>query len=120
MVRIGKQDARVVLGIAQSTTARHCTKLPHTLAPPPRHTIAPHLPSGTTPQPHPPHTLLQESKGRLAAHPSVVPQLVALLQPGCGEHLQSGVLRLLHNLSFDATLRQQMLAAGLVQQVSHL
>jgi hypothetical protein len=60
---------------------------------------------------------MQESKGRLASHPTVVPQLVALLQPGCGEHLQSGVLRLLHNLSFDTPLRQQMLAAGLVQQV---
>jgi hypothetical protein len=27
------------------------------------------------------------------------------------------VLRLLHNMSFDAALRQQMMAAGLVQQV---
>lgn len=47
----------------------------------------------------------------------MVPQLVNLLQPGCGEQLQCGVLRLLHNLSFDGALRQQMMAAGLVQQV---
>lgn len=44
-----------------------------------------------------PPTAEQESKGRLASHPTVVPQLVALLQPGCGKHLQSGVLWLLHN-----------------------
>jgi hypothetical protein len=42
---------------------------------------------------------------------------VALLQPGCGEQLQCGVLRLLHNLSFDGVLRQQMMGAGLVPQV---
>lgn len=59
----------------------------------------------------------QESKARLASHPSIIPQLVSLLQPGCGEQLQCGVLRLLHNLSFDGALRQQMMAAGLVQQV---
>lgn len=60
----------------------------------------------------------QEGKARLSAQPALVPQLVALLQPGCGEQLQCGVLRLLHNLSFDGVLRQQMMDAGLVQQVS--
>ena len=59
--------------------------------------------------------LLQESKARLSAHPGFIPHLVGLLQPGCGEQLQCGVLRLLHNLSFDAALRQQMMAAGLVR-----
>lgn len=60
---------------------------------------------------------MQESKARLSAQPTVIPQMVALLQPGCGEQLQCGVLRLLHNLSFDGVLRQQMMGAGLVQQV---
>jgi hypothetical protein len=60
---------------------------------------------------------VQEGKARVSAAPGVVPQLVALLQPGCGEQLQCAVLRLLHNLSFDGTLRQQMMGAGLVQQV---
>jgi hypothetical protein len=60
---------------------------------------------------------MQEGKAKLAAHPTIHAHLVALLQPGCGEQLQCGVLRLLHNMSFDAALRQQMMAAGLVQQV---
>lgn len=60
---------------------------------------------------------MQEGKAKLAAHPATQAHLVALLQPGCGEQLQCGVLRLLHNMSFDAALRQQMMAAGLVQQV---
>jgi hypothetical protein len=62
----------------------------------------------------------QENKDRLAAIPGVVPQLVSLLAPGCGEALQTGALRLLHNLSFDGGLRQQMVQAGLVQQVGEL
>jgi hypothetical protein len=59
----------------------------------------------------------QEAKARLSTQPVLIPQLVALLQPGCGEQLQCGVLRLLHNLSFDGVLRQQMMGAGLVPQV---
>lgn len=59
----------------------------------------------------------QESKARVAAQPSVMAQLVGLLQPGCGEQLHSNILRLLHNLSFDLTLRQLMIDGGLVQQV---
>jgi hypothetical protein len=59
----------------------------------------------------------QENKDRLAAIPGVVPQLVSLLAPGCGKALQTAALRLLHNLSFDGGLRQQMVQAGLVQQV---
>jgi hypothetical protein len=60
---------------------------------------------------------VQENKDRLGSIPGVVPQLVSLLAPGCGEALQTASLRLLHNLSFDAGLRQQMVQAGLVQQV---
>jgi hypothetical protein len=37
----------------------------------------------------------KEYKGRLAAVPGVVPQLVSLLTPGCGEALQAAALRLL-------------------------
>jgi len=40
------------------------------------------------------------------------------MRPGCGGALPGVVLRLLHNLSFDAGLRQQMIQAGLVRQVS--
>ncbi|WIA24018.1 hypothetical protein OEZ85_013641 [Tetradesmus obliquus] len=61
-----------------------------------------------------------ENKDRLAAIPGVVPQLVALLAPGCGEALQTASLRLLHNLSFDGGLRQQMVQAGLVPQAVQL
>ncbi|KAF6257067.1 kinesin-associated protein-domain-containing protein [Scenedesmus sp. NREL 46B-D3] len=57
-----------------------------------------------------------EHKERLAGIPGVLPQLVSLLAPGCGEALQTAALRLLHNLSFDRGLRQQMVAAGLVPQ----
>jgi hypothetical protein len=64
--------------------------------------------------------LLQENKDRLASIPGVVPQLVSLLVPGCGEALQTASLRLLHNLSFDGGLRQQMVQAGLVPQVGRL
>jgi hypothetical protein len=65
-------------------------------------------------------SLLQENTDRLASIPGVVPQLVSLLAPGCGEALQTASLRLLHNLSFDGGLRQQMVQAGLVQQVRRL
>uniref|UniRef100_A0A383VI43 Uncharacterized protein n=1 Tax=Tetradesmus obliquus TaxID=3088 RepID=A0A383VI43_TETOB len=61
-----------------------------------------------------------ENKDRLAAIPGMVPQLVALLAPGCGEALQTASLRLLHNLSFDGGLRQQMVQAGLVPQAVQL
>jgi hypothetical protein len=60
---------------------------------------------------------VQENKDRLASLPGLVPQLVGLTRPGCGAALPGVVLRLLHNLSFDAGLRQQMIQAGLVQQV---
>ncbi|WIA44518.1 hypothetical protein OEZ86_007257 [Tetradesmus obliquus] len=63
---------------------------------------------------------MQENKDRLGAIPGVVPQLVALLAPGCGEALQTASLRLLHNLSFDGGLRQQMVQAGLVPQAVQL
>ena len=60
--------------------------------------------------------VMQENKDRLTALANIVPQLLSLLQPGCGEHLQTTALRLLHNLSFDAGLRQQMIQGGLVPQ----
>lgn len=60
--------------------------------------------------------LIQENKDRLASLPNIIPQLLSLTQPGCGEHLQTTTLRLLHNLSFDIGLRQQMIQGGLVPQ----
>eukprot|EP00775_Hariotina_reticulata_P002316 gene2316-2624_t len=61
-----------------------------------------------------------ENKDRLASLPGLVPQLVGLTRQGCGSTLPGVVLRLLHNLSFDAGLRQQMIQAGLVQQAVQL
>lgn len=62
--------------------------------------------------------VLQENKDKVASLPGVVPQLLRLVQPGSGEALQLAVLRLLHNLSFDTGLRQQMVQGGLVPQVT--
>jgi hypothetical protein len=71
-------------------------------------------------------TAPQEAQARLGAPQSpspsgsgggLIPRLLALLQPGCGDALACGLLGLLHSLSFDAELRGQMVAGGLVQQV---
>ena len=57
----------------------------------------------------------QENKQRLA-EAGVVGRVAALVPVG-DEALQVAVLRLLHNLSFDAALRRDMVDAGLVPRV---
>ncbi len=55
------------------------------------------------------------NKAAMAAA-GAVPALLRLL-PAQGPALLAAVLRLLHNLSFDAELRGQMVAGGLIQKV---
>lgn len=60
---------------------------------------------------------LQENKDRMASC-GVLQALLLLLSQGTGEEVQGAVLRLLHNLSFDETLRGHMATAGFLPKVS--
>lgn len=56
---------------------------------------------------------------RLLQEAEAVPQLAALV-PGDGGPLLASVLRLLHNLSFDEGMRQQMVDAGMIAKAAAL
>ena len=56
---------------------------------------------------------------RLLREAEAVPQLAALV-PGDGGPLLASVLRLLHNLSFDEGMRQQMVDAGMIAKAAAL
>ena len=62
-------------------------------------------------------SIYQENKDQMAAC-DVVPRLVKLMA-GSNEVLLMAVLRLLHNLSFDSNLQDDMVKQGLLPKVSH-
>ncbi len=74
---------------------------------------------------HTPIMLLSSGDGFVTMLPCCLLQSGAVAQllrlvPARSAPLLAAVLRLLHNLSFDAGLREQMVAGGLIQKVGCL